>query len=117
MQLRTIAWSTCVFPSATWSALEGWWQRCGRLGISFNCLLNACDHTGGGNFREKWATIDRMEASGLNVDHYTLSIMSKAMKRINIPKEVVRALELLDQADIAGSGFISTHGEEGFVRF
>jgi len=68
--------------------------------ISFNCLLNACVHASGGNFREAWATIDRMRASGARVDHYTISIMMKAMKRANNPKDIVRALELLDESHI-----------------
>merc|ERR1719277_771136 len=68
--------------------------------ISFNCLLNACVHSGGGNFREAWATIDRMRESGVAVDHYTISIMMKALKRANNPRDVVPSLELLDQANI-----------------
>jgi len=68
--------------------------------ISFNCLLNACVHAGGGSFREAWATIDRMRASGVKIDHFTISIMMKALKRVNNPRDVSRSLELLDQANI-----------------
>ena len=48
-------------------------------GFSLKCLLFACFHAGAGSVREAWATIDRMQASGLKVDHYTLSILMKAM--------------------------------------
>ena len=41
-----------------------------------------------------------MQASGFKVDHYTLCIMIKTMKRVNNHKDVVLGLELLDQADI-----------------
>ena len=34
------------------------------------------------------------------VDRYTLSIKMKAIKRVNYPKDVVLALELLNQANI-----------------
>ena len=37
-------------------------------GFSLNCLLFACFHAGAGSVREAWATIDRMQASGLKVD-------------------------------------------------
>jgi len=69
--------------------------------ISFNCLLNACVHAGGVNsFKEAWATIDRMRASGVKIDHFTISIMMKALKRVNNPRDVARSLDLLDQANI-----------------
>lgn len=68
--------------------------------VSYNCLLNACVHAHGGNLTEAWATIERMKKSGVAVDHYTVSIMMKSLKRGNNPKEVVRCLELLDQAKI-----------------
>ena len=69
-------------------------------GISFNCLLNACVHAGAGNFREAWTTVGRMQASSLKGDCYTLSIMLKATQRVNNRKDVVRTLELRDQANI-----------------
>lgn len=68
--------------------------------ISYNCLLNACVHVGHGSFKEAWATIDRMEKSGVAVDHYTISILMKALKRVNNPWDVVRSLELLDRSGI-----------------
>ena len=44
-------------------------------GFSLNCLLIACFHAGAGNVREAWATIVRMQASCLKVDHYTISVI------------------------------------------
>ena len=72
-------------------------------GFSLNCLLIACFHAGAGNVREAWATIDRMQASGLKVDQHTISIMMKAIKRVNNPKNVVRVLSQCSQDGVGAS--------------
>jgi len=66
--------------------------------ISFICLLNACVRHG--NLQEAWDIIDSMRASGVKVDHYTMSIMMKAMKRVSNPKDIARCLRLLDDAKV-----------------
>merc|ERR1719183_1720090 len=48
--------------------------------VSYNCLINAA--VSSGNFKEAWTTIDMMERSGVAVDHYTISIMMKSLKKI-----------------------------------
>lgn len=68
--------------------------------VTYNCLINACVTSGGGNFREAWDTIARMERAGIAVDHYTISIMMKALKKVKNPKDVSQALELLDRAGL-----------------
>jgi len=66
--------------------------------VSYNCLINAA--VSSGNFREAWDTIERMERKGVAVDHYTISIMMKALKRVKDPKDVGRALDLLDRSGV-----------------
>jgi len=66
--------------------------------ISYNCLINAA--VSSGNFWEAWNTIDMMERNGVKVDHYTISIMMKALKKVKDPKDVIRALELLDRSGV-----------------
>eukprot|EP00747_Dinoflagellata_sp_TGD_P118012 gnl/TRDRNA2_/TRDRNA2_172723_c1_seq1.p1 gnl/TRDRNA2_/TRDRNA2_172723_c1~~gnl/TRDRNA2_/TRDRNA2_172723_c1_seq1.p1 ORF type:complete len:1016 (+),score=262.65 gnl/TRDRNA2_/TRDRNA2_172723_c1_seq1:94-3141(+) len=66
--------------------------------VSYNCLVNAA--VSAGNLQEAWDTISRMEKSGVPVDHYTLSIMMKALKKVRSPKDVGRALALLDRASV-----------------
>uniref|UniRef100_A0A7S1RX69 Pentacotripeptide-repeat region of PRORP domain-containing protein n=1 Tax=Alexandrium catenella TaxID=2925 RepID=A0A7S1RX69_ALECA len=68
--------------------------------VTYNCLVNAAVSHGNGNFREAWETIELMEASGVAADHYTISIMMKALKRVKNPRDVARALELLDRSAI-----------------
>jgi len=66
--------------------------------ISYNCLINAA--VSSNNFREAWATIDMMERNGVGVDHYTISILMKSLKKVKDPKDVLRALELLDRSKV-----------------
>jgi len=66
--------------------------------VSFNCLINAavsnrCHDT----FQEAWDIIEMMNRRGVAVDHYTISIMMKALKKVKNPKDVSRTLELLDK--------------------
>mmetsp|Transcript_43732 Transcript_43732/g.136783 ORF Transcript_43732/g.136783 Transcript_43732/m.136783 type:complete len:1055 (-) Transcript_43732:65-3229(-) len=68
--------------------------------VSYNCLVNAAVTHGNGNFREAWDTIDLMERNGVVVDHYTISIMMKALKKVKNPRDVARALALLDRSNI-----------------
>jgi len=67
--------------------------------VSYNSLINAA--VSKGNFREAWSTVEMMEHKGVPVDHYTICIMMKALKRVQDPKDVGRALELLDRSGIA----------------
>merc|ERR1719277_2340220 len=53
-----------------------------------------------GSFRQAWEVITAMEGSGVKVDHYTVSIMMKALKRYGGPREVERILKLLDDAGL-----------------
>jgi len=64
--------------------------------VSFNCLINAVVSRYNGNFQEAWNIIDMMKRRGVAVDHFTISIMMKALKKINNPRDVSRTLELLD---------------------
>jgi pentatricopeptide repeat protein len=66
--------------------------------VSYNCLINAA--VSSGNFWEAWNIVDMMEKAGVAVDHYTISIMMKALKRVKDPKDVHRALELLDRSGV-----------------
>jgi len=66
--------------------------------ISFNCLINAA--VSSGSFSEAWETITMMEKSGVKVDHYTVSIMMKSLKKVKAPRDVARALALLDRSNL-----------------
>ncbi|CAK0824769.1 unnamed protein product [Prorocentrum cordatum] len=65
--------------------------------VSFNCLINAAVTSRSGNFDEAWEIIDLMEKSGVKVDHYTISIMMKSLKKARNNHDVQRALALLDR--------------------
>jgi len=66
--------------------------------VSYNCLINSAVTTG--NFREAWDMIEQMEHDGIGIDHYTISIMMKALKRIRNSKDVAKALALLDRSGL-----------------
>jgi pentatricopeptide repeat protein len=68
--------------------------------VSFNCLINAAVSTRNGSFDEAWEIIDLMEKSGVKVDHYTISIMMKSLKKARNHGDVQRALALLDRTEI-----------------
>jgi len=68
--------------------------------VSFNCLINAAVTSRSGNFDEAWEIIDLMEKSGVKVDHYTISIMMKSLKKARNNHDVQRALALLDRTGI-----------------
>jgi len=68
--------------------------------VSYNCLLNASVSSGSGNFHDAWETIAMMERAGVAVDHYTISIMMKALKKVRNQKDVGLALQLLDRAGL-----------------
>lgn len=65
--------------------------------ISYNLLLNAAVSTG--DFQEAWNTVEVMQQNGF-VDHYTVSIMMKAVKKVHNPKHLKRALKLLSSTGI-----------------
>jgi len=62
--------------------------------ISFNCLINAAVCVG--NVAEAWEIVNEMEACGVGVDNYTISIMMKALKRVRNPSTATKVLALLD---------------------
>lgn len=66
--------------------------------ISYNCLINAA--VSSGNCREAWNIIETMERSGVAVDHFTLAIMMKGLKKNDNWKDVARALDLLDRSGV-----------------
>ena len=65
--------------------------------ISYNLLLNAAVTSG--DFQEAWSTVEVMQEKGF-VDHYTVSIMMKVMKKVHNGKHLQRALELLSSTGI-----------------
>lgn len=66
--------------------------------VSYNCLINAA--VSKGLFKDAWSTIEMMQSRGVAVDHYTISIMMKALKKVKDPRDVSRALALLDNAGL-----------------
>lgn len=70
--------------------------------VSYNCVLNAAvSGKEVQNLSEGWKIIDIMERNGIHADHYTVSIMMKAVKRSRNPgREVQRTLALLDRTGV-----------------
>jgi len=69
--------------------------------VSYNCILNAAVSGENCNLQEAWDLIDRMEKHKLFVDHFTVSIMMKALKRIRNPgQHVGKALALMERWNI-----------------
>lgn len=68
--------------------------------VSYNCLVHAAVSSGPAGFKDAWATIDLMERSGVSVDHYTLSIMMKALKSSKHPQDIQKTFSLLERSGI-----------------
>jgi len=66
--------------------------------VSYNCLINAAISTG--RFNDAWDTVTMMQNNNVPVDHYTLSIMMKSLKKARNPKQVMKTLELLDSSSL-----------------
>jgi len=66
--------------------------------VSYNCLINAA--VSAHNFTEAWDIIAMMQKNGVPADHYTISIMMKALKKVKSPGHLARALDLLDSSNI-----------------
>jgi len=66
--------------------------------VSYNCILNTAVNNG--SFEEAWDTIAKMEQMNVPPDHYTVSIMLKALKRAKGQKDVSRCLNFLDRSHI-----------------
>jgi len=67
--------------------------------ISYNSLINMAASSG--NFQAAWDTIETMERKRVPIDNYTASIMMKALKRSQAPRESVsRVMALLDRHGI-----------------
>lgn len=66
--------------------------------ISYNCLIN-CAVTSG-SYTEAWNTVDMMERSGVAVDHFTLAIMLKGLKKVQDANDVDRTFKLLDRSGV-----------------
>merc|ERR1719379_2179600 len=64
--------------------------------ISYNCLINLASSAG--DFDAAWKTIETMEKKGVRIDHYTVSTMMKALKRMpSGHTSISRVLSLLDR--------------------
>lgn len=68
--------------------------------VSYNSMLNAAVTFGNGNFQTAWETIELMEANGVRADHYTISIIMKALKKIKNTNDMARAFALLDRSGV-----------------
>mmetsp|Transcript_12858 Transcript_12858/g.23021 ORF Transcript_12858/g.23021 Transcript_12858/m.23021 type:complete len:1016 (-) Transcript_12858:59-3106(-) len=66
---------------------------------SYNCLINIAASSG--DFNEAFQIVDLMQSHGVKADHYTLSILMKAMKKVKNQKAVVpKVLDLLDRTQL-----------------
>lgn len=66
--------------------------------VSYNCLINTA--VCADNFPEAWRIIKLMEENDVAVDQYTISIMMKSLKKVRDPKDVAKALQLLDRTGL-----------------
>lgn len=66
--------------------------------VTYNCLINAAVIDG--SFEEAWEVIETMHRNNVDLDCYTISIMMKALKKVKNPKQVARALGLIDSTKI-----------------
>lgn len=66
--------------------------------VSYNCVINAA--VSSGNFREAWSIVEMMERNGVAVDHYTISILMKALKKAKDATNVGPTLDLLDRSGV-----------------
>jgi len=104
--LDVITWNTLLKGHCTQADLQGAKSvlREMRLDghvpndISYNCLINAA--VSSGNLSEAWDFVATMEKTGLKIDHYTVSIMMKALKKGKDVQAVRRALSLLDRSGL-----------------
>lgn len=85
------------------SGAKAWLQEMERSGnppndVSYNCLINAAISTG--RFDDAWETVTMMQQNNVPVDHYTISIMMKSLKKARNPKQVMKTLELLDTSGL-----------------
>jgi len=85
------------------SGAKAWLQEMEQSGhppndVSYNCLINAAISTG--RFNDAWEIVTMMQEKHVPVDHYTVSIMMKSLKKAKNPKQVVKTLELLDSSGL-----------------
>jgi len=85
------------------SGAKAWLQEMEQSGnpandVSYNCLINAAVSTG--RFSDAWETVTMMQQKNVPVDHYTVSIMMKSLKKARNPMQVVKTLELLDSSGL-----------------
>eukprot|EP01067_Filipodium_phascolosomae_P001540 Filipodium_phascolosomae@DN2007_c0_g1_i1.p1 len=67
--------------------------------VSFNSMINAAVSMGQHNFA--WSLVGEMEQHGVEVDHYTCSIMMKALKTTHSKTVIDKTLKLLDRVNPA----------------
>jgi len=67
-------------------------------GVSYNGLIHLL--LSSGNFPEAWTMIEKMETDGIKLDHYTMSILMKALKQTKNRTDVERTFLLLDQSGL-----------------
>jgi len=66
--------------------------------VSYNCLVN-CAVTAG-HLSEAWDIIAQMETAGVAIDHFTLSIMMKALKKVKNYKDLDMIFALVDRTKL-----------------
>eukprot|EP00931_Biecheleriopsis_adriatica_P117253 TRINITY_DN9278_c0_g1_i1.p1 TRINITY_DN9278_c0_g1~~TRINITY_DN9278_c0_g1_i1.p1 ORF type:complete len:1024 (-),score=260.13 TRINITY_DN9278_c0_g1_i1:155-3226(-) len=66
--------------------------------VSFNCMLNSSVNNG--HPQEAWDILAQMEEAQIKPDHYTVSIMLKALKKAPGSKQAARCFDFLDRSGI-----------------
>lgn len=66
--------------------------------VTYNCMLNLTVNTS--NFKQASAIVEDMQKNGISADRYTLSILMKAMKKVDKISDVTKALALLDSTAV-----------------
>eukprot|EP00933_Yihiella_yeosuensis_P062601 TRINITY_DN65590_c0_g1_i1.p1 TRINITY_DN65590_c0_g1~~TRINITY_DN65590_c0_g1_i1.p1 ORF type:complete len:1016 (-),score=200.81 TRINITY_DN65590_c0_g1_i1:136-3183(-) len=65
---------------------------------SYNCLINTAASSG--DFDQAWEIVERMQKNNITADHYTISILSKILKKAKNQKNTRKVLHLLDSSGI-----------------
>jgi len=84
--------------------------------VSFNCLINAA--VSSNKWQEAWNTVELMQRRGVQADHYTVSIMLKALKGDKSSEHVGRVLALLDHSglDVCSDEILMSTALEACIR-
>lgn len=66
--------------------------------VTYNCMVNAAVTYG--SFDDAWQVLESMKDKNVPLDHYTISILLKSLKTSGTPRNVSRALGLIESSSV-----------------